>query len=84
MAAGVTRVHSDAPPRLRSLALSRMDWLSDCRRCFLGLFTVRLGRRRVDLGLFMLPLLVVIGRFHVVMGRYLMVRSRLKVLLDCF
>jgi len=61
-----------------------MDRLSDGSRCFLRLFTVRLGGGRVGLGLFMLPLLVMMSGFHVVMGRHLMVGSRRKVMLDCF
>jgi len=61
-----------------------MSRLADRGRRFLGLFAVSLRRSRVGLGLFMLALLVVMGRLHVMMGRYVMVSSRLKVLLDCF
>jgi len=61
-----------------------MGWLADCGRCFLCLFAVSLRRGRVGLSLFMLALLVVMSRLHVMMSRYVMVSSCLKVLLDCF
>ena len=77
-------MYSDAPPCLLSIAPSRMGRMADCSRRFLCLFAVSLCGGRVGLGLFMLALLVVMGRLQVMMGRYVMVRGRLKVLLDCF
>ena len=61
-----------------------MRRLADYGRCFLRLVAVSLRRGRVGLSLFMLALLVVMSRLHVMMGRYVMVSSRLKVLLNCF
>lgn len=61
-----------------------MGRLADHSCRFLSLFAVSLRRGRVGLGLFMLALLVVMGRLHVMMGCYVVVSGRLKVLLDCF
>ena len=61
-----------------------MGQFADGSRYFLRFFAVSLGRSRVGLGLFMFTLLVMMCRFHVVMGRHLVVSSRLKMMLDCF
>jgi hypothetical protein len=37
----------------------------------------------VDLGLFMLALLMMMGCLHVMMGRYVVVGSRFEMLLNC-
>jgi len=42
------------------------------------------GRSHVGLGLFMLTLLVMMCRLHVVMSRHVVVSGRLKMMLHCF
>ena len=70
-------------PLLSSSTASSVDRLLNGNRGLVGLLAVAFGRLGVLLGSVVLALLMMVGSLEVMMRSHLVMRSRLKVLVDC-